>query len=60
MEDLQDPVKVGKLLERFTIMWEMENPSQVNTSTTILGSSAGFGISSDLLLSINTLKLGGK
>lgn len=60
MEDLQDPVKVGKLLERFTIMWEMENPSQVNTSPTILGSSAGFGISSDLLLSINTLKLGGK
>lgn len=60
IEDLKDPEKVGKLLERFTIMWEMENPSETYDPLTVFGSSTGYGISPDLLISINSLKIGGK
>lgn len=58
--DLKDPEKVGKLLERFTIMWEMENPSETYDPLAVFGSQTGYGISPDLLISINSLKLGGK
>jgi hypothetical protein len=58
--DLQDPAKLGKFLERFTVMWDLENQPAANNSLSILGANAGFGISPDLLLSINNLKLGGK
>lgn len=60
IKDLQDPEKVGKLLERFTIMWEMQNPSTSYDPLAVFGSSSGYGISPDLLISINSLKLGGK
>lgn len=60
IKDLQDPEKVGKLLERFTIMWEMQNPSTTYDPLAVFGSSSGYGISPDLLISINSLKLGGK
>lgn len=60
VKDLQDPEKVGKLLERFTIMWEMQNPSTTYDPLAVFGSSSGYGISADLLISINSLKLGGK
>ena len=60
IKDLQDPEKVGKLLERFTIMWEMQNPSTPYDPLAVFGSSSGYGISPDLLISINSLKLGGK
>lgn len=59
IEDFQDPEKVGKFLERFTAMWEMENPSDNYDPLTVFGGSSGHGISTDLLLSINNLKLGG-
>lgn len=58
--DLQDPAKLGKFLERFTIMWDLNNQPAPNDSLSILGAQAGYGISADLLLSINNLKLGGK
>ncbi|SOC45371.1 uncharacterized protein DUF1217 [Rhizobium subbaraonis] len=60
IEDFQDPVKVGKLLERFTAMWELENPSGSYDPLTAFQSSSLTGISTDLLLSINNLKLGGR
>lgn len=60
IKDLQDPEKVGKLLERFTIMWEMQNPTTTYDPLAVFGSSSGYGISPDLLISINSLKLGGK
>ncbi|SMC85046.1 DUF1217 domain-containing protein [Rhizobium sp. RU36D] len=59
IEDFQDPEKVGKFLERFTAMWELQNPSDNYDPLTVFGTSSGYGISSDLLLSLNTLKLGG-
>lgn len=58
--DLQDPAKLHKFLERFTVMWDLNNQPADNNSLSILGASAGHGISADLLLSINNLKLGGK
>jgi len=60
IKDLQNPEKVGKLLERFTIMWEMQNPSTTYDPLAVFGSSSGYGISPDLLISINSLKLGCK
>ncbi|MDI7863392.1 DUF1217 domain-containing protein [Rhizobiaceae bacterium n13] len=60
VEDFQDPEKVGLFLERFTAMWELHNPSDNYDPLAVFGSSAGHGISPDLLLSINSLKLGGR
>jgi hypothetical protein len=59
IEVFQDPEKTGKFLERFTAMWEMENPSESYDPLAVFGSSSGYGISPDLLISINSLKLGG-
>jgi len=58
--DFKDPSKVGKFLERFTAMWELENPSGSYDPLTVFKSSSVTGISTDLLLSINNLKLGGR
>jgi hypothetical protein len=41
-------------------MWEMQNPSTTYDPLAVFGSSSGYGISADLLISINSLKLGGK
>jgi hypothetical protein len=60
IKDLKDPKKVTKLLERFTALWEINNSSSTYDPLAVFGSSSGYGISSDLLLSINTLKLGGR
>jgi hypothetical protein len=59
IEDFQDPAKVGKFLERFTAMWELENPTSTYDPIKLFTPSSG-GISTDLLISINNLKLGGK
>nr|WP_255561601.1 DUF1217 domain-containing protein [Pseudohoeflea sp. DP4N28-3] len=61
IEDFQDPDKVTRSLQRFTAMWEIDNPSYGSFDTSLmLSSSTGFGISEDLMLAINTLKLGGR
>lgn len=59
IEDFQDPAKVSKFLERFSALWEVENSTHTD-STLSLFSPSSQGISTDLLISINTLKLGGK
>jgi hypothetical protein len=59
IEDFQDPAKVGKFLERFTAMWELENPTDTYDPVKLFTPSSS-GISTDLLISINNLKLGGK
>lgn len=60
IKDLKDPKKVSKMLERFTALWEINNSSDNYDPLAVFGSSSGYGISSDLLLSINSLKLGGR
>ena len=57
--DFQDPAKVSKLLERFAALWEMENSSDPVSVVSLFAPSTQ-GISTDLLISINSLKLGGK
>ena len=59
IEDFQDPAKVSKFLERFSALWELENSPDVASATVLFAPSTG-GISTDLLISINSLKLGGK
>lgn len=59
VEDFQDPAKVAKFLERFTALWEVEN-AQDNYDPAVLFAPSSNGISADLLISINSLKLGGK
>lgn len=62
IEDLQDPDKLDELLTRFTTLWETENGSGfsiANASAALIGGQPLFGISGDLLASIQGLKLGG-
>jgi hypothetical protein len=60
LESFQNPVEVGKFLERFTSLWEIDNPSGSYDPMTAFQSSSLTGISTDLLISINNLKLGGR
>lgn len=60
LEDFKDPLKVGTFLERFTAMWELENPSGSYDPLAAFQPSSLTGISTDLLISINSLKLGGR
>ena len=60
LDEFKDPSKVGKFLERFTSMWELENPTGASDSLAAFQPSGLIGISTDLLLSINNLKLGGR
>ncbi|MFP3386826.1 hypothetical protein R0J92_25620, partial [Tritonibacter sp. SIMBA_163] len=56
--DFQDRTKLSKFLERFSTLWELENaPDSTNVATLFTPSTSG--ISTDLLISINALKLGG-
>lgn len=60
--DFSDPEKLDEFLQRFTIMWDLENNSGAGLggSNLLLSSSSGFDISPDLMLTINNLKLGGR
>lgn len=56
MADLADPEKLKKLVERFTIMYDLENSSSSPTAAeVILGGSSSAGISFDMLLSLSQL-----
>ncbi len=61
LEDLKDPAKVGELLERFTALWDVNNPQQApSTPTVAIGQPLQFGLSSNLLASLQNLRLGGR
>nr|WP_153451779.1 DUF1217 domain-containing protein [Sinorhizobium fredii] len=60
LKDFQDPVKLAAFVDRFTALWEINNSSDSYDPLAVFGSSSGYGISPDLLLSINNLKLGGR
>lgn len=60
-DELKTPEGLSKFLNDFTAIWEIDNSSYGDpSSAALLGQSAGYGISSDLMLSINNLKLGGR
>lgn len=61
IEDFKDPDKLNQFMQRFTALWELDNPSFGSIdSSLLLSSSSGFGISPELMLTINNLKLGGR
>lgn len=61
IEDFKDPEKLNTFMQRFAALWELDNPSYGSyDSSLLLGSSTGFGITPELMLSINNLKLGGR
>ncbi|CAN5117354.1 DUF1217 domain-containing protein [soil metagenome] len=62
IEDLKDPEKLKAFLTRFTSMWEAQNPSSGGTlsaASILIGQPVEMGISTNLLMSLQGLKLGG-
>lgn len=58
ISDLQDPEELGKFINRFLALWEVGNPS-ASPSVPLIGTApAGFGLSIDILASLQTLKRG--
>ncbi|WP_099864956.1 DUF1217 domain-containing protein [Pararhizobium haloflavum] len=61
LDDFKDTEKLSRFLDRFTTMWEVANPSAGSfDASSLIGQQTSFGISPDLMLSLNTLKLGGR
>lgn len=59
VEDLKEPEKLDEFLERFTALWELENPTTPPASaiTTLMSGSAA-GVSLDLLQQIQSVRNG--
>jgi len=59
-DDLKDPEKLQKFLTNFAAKWDVENPTTTNqTPTLLIGQTTSIGLSSDLMTSLQNLKLGG-
>jgi hypothetical protein len=56
--DFQDPEALSEFLQRFTSLWEIDNPTaSVQTSIGVLfGQPVKFGISTDVLFAIQSMK----
>ena len=63
IEDLQDPEKLNDFLDRFTAIWDINQPrSAAQTGTVpnvVIGQPISFGLSTSLLTQLQGLKLGG-
>ena len=62
IKDLQNPAKVQQIAERFTAMWDVDGNNTSSTASgiaQIFAPSSSTGLSTDLLLSLQGLKLGG-
>jgi hypothetical protein len=59
--DFQDPEKLDKFLTRFTSMWELSNPTATATTSiaALFSQPVEYGISSDIMMTLQGLKLGG-
>ncbi|MCW2283459.1 hypothetical protein M2323_001127 [Rhodoblastus acidophilus] len=62
--DFQDPAKVQTFLERFTAEYDVQNPTASSSTSSVLSlfdasSSSSSGISIDLMMSMQNLRLGG-
>jgi Membrane-bound metallopeptidase len=56
LEDLSDPVKLKKLVQRFTMMYDIENQVISSGAVDILGGTSG-SISADTLWALSQLKM---
>jgi hypothetical protein len=60
IEDLKDPKKLKELLTQFAAMWEIDNPTTAQvTPALLIGQPTEASIGTDLLSSLQNLKLGG-
>jgi hypothetical protein len=59
--DFQDSAKVQKFLQKFSVMWDMDNPSSSSTVSTpaLLIDQPAMGFTTDLLLSLQSFRIGG-
>lgn len=58
--DFKDTAKLQHFLDRFTSAWDIANDTSATASAAaVLGGSTSFGVSSDVLASLQNLKLGG-
>lgn len=55
IEDFKDPEKLAEFINRFVNLWDVSNPVADN-STLLFGQSAAYGVSTDLLLTIQNLR----
>ncbi|WP_377295937.1 DUF1217 domain-containing protein [Rhizobium sp. SGZ-381] len=54
LEDLKDPEKVSKMVDKFTVMYDVQNSDASSSALSILtGSGSDGGISADLLYSLS-------
>lgn len=58
LSDLADPAKVKKLVERFSIFYDMANDTATDSSVSLLSGSTSSGISADTLFTLSQLKFG--
>lgn len=59
LADFQDSDKLNTFLQRFTSLWELDNPSSSTAQTSIgalFGQPTEFGISTDLLLTMQQMR----
>jgi hypothetical protein len=59
ISDLQDPDKLNKLVERFTVMWDATENVTSDPVLTLFDNSQSASIDIDLIMTLNTLKHGG-
>jgi hypothetical protein len=57
LEELSDPEKLRKLVERFTMMYDIENATVSSPAASILGNRGQIGISADTLWALSQLSL---
>ena len=55
LQDLQDPVKLKKFIQRFTAMYDVDNGNASNSALSIMSGSSGT-LSADTLFAISQLK----
>ena len=57
--DFSDPEQLGKFLQRFTAMWEIQNPTTppASLATVLFSQPTTIGISTDTLFALQRLKL---
>ena len=56
LNDLKDPDKVKKLVQRFTVLYDLENSTETSGAVSILTGSGSSGIGADILESLASLK----
>ena len=58
LEDLKDPKKLAKFMERFTSLWEVKNPTSTAQSSVaaLISRPAEFGVSTNLLLAMQSMR----